>query len=118
MLMVLLAFRAQARDIGQWEDGAIKEWYRNLKQPDNPNSSCCGEADGYWCDDISVQAGKTYCAITDDRVVPGRPSLPMGTKIEIPDTKIKWDRGNPTGHAIVFLSSGGAVFCFVNGAGI
>jgi len=92
------------------------EWYMSLKQPDNPTMSCCGVADAYWCDDISVKDGKTFCAITDDRSIAGRPPLPMGLKVEIPERKLKWDRGNPTGHHVVFLSSGGAVYCFVFGA--
>ncbi len=96
-------------------DPSHDAWYMSLKQPDNPNVSCCGVADAYWCDDISVKDGKTFCALTDDRHIAGRPDLPMGMKIEIPDRKLKWDRGNPTGHAIVFLSSGGAVYCFVQG---
>lgn len=98
-------------------DPSHDEWYMSLKQPDNPTMSCCGIADAYWCDDISVKDGKTFCAITDDRVIPRRPPLPMGMKIEIPDRKLKWDqKSNPTGHSVVFLSSGGAVYCFVQGA--
>ena len=97
------------------DDPSHDEWYMSLRQPDNPTASCCGVADAYWCDDISVKEGKTFCAITDDRHIVGRPDLPMGLKVEIPDRKLKWDRGNPTGHAIVFLSSGGAVYCFVQG---
>jgi hypothetical protein len=30
--------------------------------------------------------------------------LPAGTKFAVPNQKIKWDNGNPTGHGIVFLS--------------
>lgn len=99
-------------------DPSHDEWYMSLMQPDNPTAPCCGVADAYWCDDISVKDGKTFCALTDDREIRGRPSLPMGMKIEIPDRKLKWDRGNPTGHAIVFLSSGGAVYCFVQAGGV
>src|SRR5882672_3953681 len=51
------------RDLGQWENGdpAVREWYQSLMQPDNPTASCCGEADSYWCDDIHVRDGKTFC---------------------------------------------------------
>ncbi len=103
---------------GHDRDTANDGWYMSLKQPDNPTMSCCGVADAYWCDDISVEKGVTYCKITDDQDVPGRPKLPLGTKIEIPNYKLKWDKGNPTGHAIVFLSSGGAVYCFVQAGGV
>ena len=90
-------------------------------QPDNPMVSCCGVADGYWCDEIHVRDGKTYCAITDDRVIPGRAQIPVGTEILIPDNKLKWDRGNPTGHAIVFVGLNGygtVVYCFVQNGGV
>lgn len=119
--LVALLGVAFARDLGQWNnvDPEIAEWYRNLKQPDNPAVSCCGEADAYWCDEIHVRDGVTYCNITDDRPNEQfrRTPVPVGTEIEIPDRKLKWDEGNPTGHSIVFLSSGGSVYCFVQGSG-
>ncbi len=111
----------------------LDNWYSTLKQPDNPTMSCCGEADAYWCDDEHVIAGKNYCAITDDRDDKSvgsnhmaRAHIPMGTLIEIPDKKIKFDQGNPTGHSIVFAYvpspiNGGykniSVYCYVRGAG-
>lgn len=122
LLVFAMSLPLWARDVGQWENGdpAVREWYAGLMQPDNPTASCCGEADAYWCDIIRVKDGKTFCAITDDR--PNEPlrrtPVEIGTLIEIPDRKLKWDRGNPTGHAVVFLSSGGAVYCFVQGTGI
>lgn len=120
--VTLFSTSSLARDSGQWEntDPEIKRWYQELKQPDNPNTPCCGEADAYWCDGIHVREGKTFCTITDDRDNEKlhRTPFPLGTEIEIPERKLKWDKGNPTGHAIVFLSSGGAVYCFVQGSGI
>lgn len=117
LILILSTGFSLARDAGQWQnvDPAISEWYRSLKQPDNPNVSCCGEADAYWCDDVHVKHGKTFCNITDDRDNEKlhRTPVPIGTEIEIPDRKLKWDEGDPTGHSIVFLSSGGAVYCFV-----
>lgn len=114
ILALLLPTRAQPHDHNRDHD----DWYAALMQSDNPTQSCCGVADAYWCDDISVKDGKTFCGITDDQTIPRRPSPPIGTQIEIPNHKLKWDKGNPTGHAIVFLSSGGAVFCYVQGTGI
>ena len=97
----------------------LDQWYAGLMQPDNPSVSCCGEADAYYCDDYYARDGKAYCKITDDRVVPGRPQVDVGTEIEIPDRKLKWDqKSNPTGHSVVFLSSGGAVYCFVQSGGV
>lgn len=95
----------------------LDTWYAGLMQPDNPTASCCGKADAYWCDDLHVREGKTFCTITDDREVVGRPHMDVGTVIEIPPWKLKWDRGNPTGHAVVFLSIGGWVYCFVQAGG-
>ena len=121
VLMVLVA-PTRARDLGQWSnvDPKVSEWFRNLMQPDQPGVSCCGNADAYWCDEIHVKHGKTFCAITDDRddAPLRRPHIPVGTMIEIPPNKIKWDRGNPTGHIVVFLSTTRYVYCFVQNGGI
>lgn len=98
----------------------LDQWYASLMQPDNPTVPCCGKSDAYWCDTINVKDGKTFCTITDDRddVPLRRPHVPIGTKIEIPNHKLKWDRGNPTGHAVVFLSPAGHVWCFVQAGGV
>jgi hypothetical protein len=70
------------------------EWYQSLMQPDNPKASCCGEADAYWADEVHVRDGKTYATITDDRPdgPRGRPHVDVGTEIEIPNLKLKWDK--------------------------
>lgn len=118
-IAVLFLIRpAPARDLGQWDDNTA-EWYRGLMQPDVPSVSCCGEADAYWCDDYYAREGKAYCKITDDRPDEPRyrPHVEVGAEIEIPDNKLKWDRGNPTGHGIVFLSRGGYVYCYVQPGG-
>ena len=116
--------RCSARDLGQWSNDdpaqqAIKEWYQSLMQPDVPEASCCGEADAYWADEIHVRDGKVYATITDDRPDDprGRPHIDVGTEFEIPQNKLKWDRSNPTGHGVVFLSRGGYVFCYVQPSG-
>ena len=97
------------------------EWYKTLMQPDVPMMPCCGEADAYWADEIHIRDGKTYVTITDDRPdapLHGRPHIDPGTEIEIPNNKLKWDRGNPTGHSVVFLSRQHYVYCFVQSSGI
>ena len=113
---------ANARDLGQWEntDPAVREWYRSLMQPDAPTASCCGEADAYWCDDYYARDGKAFCKITDDRPDEprGRPHVEIGTEIEIPPNKLKWDRSNPTGHGVVFISQSGHVYCYVQPGGV
>ena len=65
-IYILMSSSVCARDLGQWEnsDPQIKEWYRNLMRPDAPSFSCCGDADAYWCDDISVidnPAASSFC---------------------------------------------------------
>jgi hypothetical protein len=123
--MVAFLGNANARDLGQWEnsDPVIREWFRSLMRPDHPKEPCCGEADGYYADEVHVRNGKTFATITDDRPDKplGRPHIDIGTEIEIPDIKLKWDRSNPTGHTLVFLGGGAYgryVFCFVQGSGI
>lgn len=122
LVTLLTVHFAHARDLGQWEntDPSIREWYRSLMQPDVPTLSCCGEADAYYADDIHVRDGKTYATITDDRDDKplNRPHVPIGTEIEIPPNKLKWDRANPTGHGVVFLSRDQRVWCFVQPGGV
>jgi hypothetical protein len=106
------------------EDPTIRMWYQALMQPDAPHASCCGEADAYFADEVHVRNGKTYAVITDDRpdIPRMRPHVEIGTEVEIPDNKLKWDRSNPTGHGVVFLGSGlGSnrnVFCYVQPGGV
>ncbi len=114
-LWVIATFPAHAHDAMHPE---LNKWYHDLMQPDNPGMSCCGEADAYWCDDVHVVDGKTYCAITDEREVTGRPHLDVGTRFEIPPNKIKTNQGNPTGHEVIFLTTAGHVWCFVQGTRI
>jgi hypothetical protein len=121
---LLLPRISSAHDDGQWgnADPTVREWYRSLMRPDAPASPCCGEADAYWADEIHVRNGKVYATITDDRddTPLRRPHLDIGTQIEVPPEKLKWDRGNPTGHNVIFVSSGtmpNYVWCFVQTTG-
>lgn len=119
---VIFAGAVSAHDSGQWtnSNSAVREWYKALMQPDVPTASCCGEADAYWADEIHVKDGKAYATITDDRPDGplGRPHIDNGTVLEIPTAKLKYDRGNPTGHGIVFLSRSGFVYCYVQPGGV
>ena len=56
--------------------------------------SCCGEADAYEADIFEVEGGHYVAVITD-----GKGEIPNGTKIPVPNNKIKWDEGNPKGTA-------------------
>jgi hypothetical protein len=93
---------AQARDNGQWGDMPtnVRSWFQSLMQPDNPSMSCCGEADAFEADTFEID-GDHYVAIITD----GKGVLPPGTRIPVPNTKMKWDRANPTGHGIIFLAN-------------
>lgn len=115
LALVLLTSPALAHDHEHPEQDA---WYKSLMQPDNPAIPCCGKADAYWCDDYYARGDKAYCKITDDRVVEGRPPIPVGTEVEIPSYKLKYDRGNPTGHSVAFITRSLYVLCFVQGTGI
>lgn len=120
-LICILAV-AQARGAGQWEatDGQVREWFRSLMQPDNPRISCCGEADSYWADSYIVRDGMTVAIITDvrDDAKLGRPHLEAGTHIPVPNHKMKFDAGNPTGHGIIFITSSHQVLCYLTPGGI
>jgi hypothetical protein len=44
----------------------------------------------------------------------GKGIIPEGTRIPIPNNKMKWDEGNPTGHGIIiFIGTQGQVYCYV-----
>jgi hypothetical protein len=119
LVLMLSATTTSARDNGQWADNppAIRQWFQSLMQPDNPYMSCCGEADAFEADNFEIE-GDHYVAIITD----GKGILPTGTRIPVPNNKMKWDRGNPTGHGVIFLGVGGKqneplVYCYVTPGG-
>jgi hypothetical protein len=109
-----LVLNANARDNGQWGDTppSVRQWFQSLMQPDNPHMSCCGEADAFEADIFEID-GDHYVAIITD----GKGVMSPGTRIAIPNQKMKWDKGNPTGHGIVFIGSRGEVYCYVTPGG-
>jgi len=119
---VLLASPVAARDFGQWEAQSpeVRHWFQKLMQPDVPSMSCCGEADAYWTDSFEVDDGRYVAIITDERSDGsfGRPHREVGERIVVPNNKIKWDEGNPTGHGIIFLGTSGQVYCYVPPGGV
>jgi hypothetical protein len=106
---------AIARDNGQWADSpaTTRQWFQSLMQPDNPAVSCCGEADAFEADTFEVESDHYVAIITD-----GKGVLQNGTRIPVPNEKMKWDQGNPTGHGIVFIGSGGQIYCYVAPGGV
>lgn len=97
----------------------VREWYAGLMQPDNPTVSCCGEADAYFVDDFAIEGDQYVAIITDDRddAPLHRRHIEPGTRFTVPNRKLKWDAGNPTGHGVIFINSSG-VLCFVVPGGI
>ena len=120
--LVLLASPSAARDFGQWENQPphVRAWFQKLMQPDLPTMSCCAEADAYWADSFEVDEDRYVAIITDERPDGplGRPHRESGEKIVVPNHKIKWDDGNPTGHGIIFIGMGGQVYCYVPPGGV
>jgi hypothetical protein len=106
---------ALARDNGQWADSpaAVRQWFQSLMQPDNPYLSCCGEADAFEADSFEVEGDHYIAVITD-----GKGVLAPGTRIPVPNAKMKWDAGNPTGHGIIFIGAQGQVYCYVAPGGV
>jgi hypothetical protein len=113
--LAVMGVLSVVRDNGQWHDQSyrIQQWFMGLMQPDNPLVSCCGEADAYEADQFETEDDHYIAIITD-----GKGVIPNGTRIPIPNTKMKWDSGNPTGHGIIFIGSGGNLYCYVAPGGV
>jgi hypothetical protein len=114
-ILGILALPAFARDNGQWgeQSAAVRQWFQSLTEPDNKLVSCCGEADAYEADEFEVNGGEYIAIITN-----GKGIIPNGTRIWVPNQKVKWDEGNPTGHGIIFVGGGGQVYCYVTPGGV
>ena len=118
-LVALAAFAtilpAAARDNGQWSDqpANVRQWFQSLMQPDAPMVSCCGEADAYEADNFERDGDDLIAIITD-----GKGVIPNGTRLRIPNGKVKWGAGNPTGHGIVFIGPQGQFYCYVAPGGV
>lgn len=111
-VFALLVTAAFARNFLPTGDAEIDAFYVNARQADN-NISCCGVADAYWADDFDATPDGQYVAIiTDDRDVPNRAPIPVGTRVIIPSEKLNKTPRNPTGHGIVFIGYGGIVYCY------
>jgi hypothetical protein len=111
----LVLVSAHARDTGQWtaKPANVRAWFESLMQPTNPAASCCGEADAFQADAFEVE-GDHYIAIITD----GHGDFPTGARISVPNDRMKWDSGNPTGHGIVFIGSDTNVLCYVMPGGV
>jgi len=106
---------AKAGDGGQWADQPenVRHWFQSLKQPDHPRLSCCGEADAFEADNFEIEGDHYVAVITN-----GKGVISSGTRIPVPNQKMKWDAGNPTGHGIIFIGPRGQVYCYVTPSGL
>jgi hypothetical protein len=73
----------------------------------------CPEEDAYEADLFEVEEDRYVAIITD-----GKGEIPNGTKIPVPNHKLKWDAGNPTGHGIIFIGVQGQVLCYIVSGGV
>src|ERR1700756_3620354 len=114
-IVTLMTLPTLARDNGQWGgvDPAVRQWFQSLRQPDHPRLSCCGEADAFEADNFEVENDHYVAVITD-----GEGVIPNGTRIAVPNWKMKFDSGNPTGHGIIFIGTQGQIYCYVTPGGV
>jgi hypothetical protein len=71
LIALLLSAPALARDNGQWmtSPANVRQWYERLMQPDNPQVSCCGEADAFEADSFEIEDDHYVAIITNVRGV-------------------------------------------------
>ncbi len=96
LALVVSSAAAAARDNGQWAANPP-----HIRQ------------DAFEADNFEVEDDHYVAIITN-----GRGVLPNGKKIPVPNHKMKWDSGNPTGHGIIFIGTEGDVYCYVAPGGV
>lgn len=96
-------------------DPKIKAWFAEA-----PVRSCCGEGDAYEADEFLDAKDGVTLIITDDgknlchdewdeeggTYKSCKTAVPAGTRIFVPEDKLKYAPKNPTGHGVVFLRQG------------
>lgn len=95
---------AHSFDRGQWGESPVGDprlasGTDAVGRSDRP---CCGELDAFWADSFEVEGDHYVAIVTDDRFIPDRPNIPAGTRIPVPNNKMKFDAGKPTGHGVLF----------------
>lgn len=102
-----------------------RSWIGNVKRPDQPRYSCCGEGDAFEANAFEVSPEGNYIAVLTKDYPPVigddgeggsyvSRSYSIGTRITIPKDKVNraYENGNPTGKGIVFISGTGEVLCY------
>ncbi len=121
-LLLLITAGARAEK-GFDPNNPTAHWFETLKVP-GTNNSCCGYGDAYEADVYEKHADGSYTAVVTDgseRTYPDgsiRAYVKNGTQVEVPAALVNPPKdGNPTGHAVLFLSAYESivrqVFCFV-----
>lgn len=111
--ILVTASPALAGDPKFWGDypPEVHEWFPTVMQPDNPATSCCGEADAFEGKVVGDGPYDTIAVQIDD----GKYAIPDGTVVYAPKAKIQTKFGNPTGKLIVFISTSDhhSVYCLI-----
>ena len=121
VIQLCSTFHATARDDGQWtnQPAEIREWFRAVMQPGFENTrdtghSCCGEADAF---DVEL-AGDNPNGSIEVKVLNGKGLIPDGTIVAVPHEKLQPKYGNPLDNYIMFMGSGGQVYCLIPKSGV
>lgn len=111
LIAALMCAPALARDNGQWGDSPpeIRAWFQSVMQPNNPYVSCCGEADAF---EVELEGDNPDGSI-DTRIVDGKGMVPDGTEVDVPRSRLQAKYGNPLDKYILFLGTGGQVYCLI-----
>ena len=72
-----------------------------------------GVADAFEADNFEVEDDHYVAIITN-----GKGVYPNGARFPVPNYKMKWDAGNPTGHGILFIGSQGQIYCYIVPGGV
>jgi hypothetical protein len=78
-------------------------------------TACCSIADAVYADEWESAPGGILVIVTG--AGPRTPWAPVGRKYFIPQSDIKHEPGNPTGHSLLFLNQHdlGRHYCFITG---
>jgi hypothetical protein len=110
-LAALAATAALARPSPQWADepAEIRQWFQSVMQPENPYQSCCGEADAF---EVELTGDNPDGSIAT-KIIDGKDIIPNGTEIDVPRSKLQAKYGNPLDKYILFIGSGGRIYCLI-----
>jgi hypothetical protein len=111
LALALLCAPALARDNGQWGDQPteIRQWFQSVMQPENPYMSCCGEADAF---EVQLEGDEPDGSIAV-RIIAGPDPEAIGAEIDVPRSKLQARYGNPLDKYILFIGSGGRIYCLI-----